>query len=274
MWWTAVNVHLCQFVFSMPAFHTHQSVSSVNWHLRHNKHQRNTCLLDANLSCAVSTSCISQGLSSQFVAYYSSPSLSTFCLPRGFFSAKMQSCKDEKSFEKGRGKSCQFFARPLFPHCHLESLLQEKKLFLSPLFVHVCRCRKGAKKKLTRFSYFDISTRSWLKQGFVFISIYMYVRVQESSLPVDFHMKTVEAWEGEMENSFYQNWMKRLWQDSKLQSDGGSIRMLAFEHFKIDKAEEFTIWYTCQGENSLGNILNFKIEILSSFAKLCQNQTN
>ena len=135
MWWTAVNVHLCQFVFSMPAFHTHQSVSSVNWHLRHNNHQRNTCLLDANLSCAVSTSCIiSQGLSSQFVAYYSSPSLSTFCLPRGFFSAKMQSCKDEKSFEKGRGKSCQFFARPLFPHCHLESLLQEKKLFF-PLFL-------------------------------------------------------------------------------------------------------------------------------------------
>ena len=33
----------------------------------------------------------------------------------------------------------------------------------------------------------------------------------------------------------------------RFQSDGGSIRMSAFEYFKIYKAGEFTIWYTCQG---------------------------
>ena len=32
----------------------------------------------------------------------------------------------------------------------------------------------------------------------------------------------------------------------RFQSDGGSIRMSAFEYFKIYKAEEFTIWYRCQ----------------------------
>ena len=163
---------------------------------------------------------------------------------RGFFSAKMQSCKEEKSFEKGRGKSRRFFGRPLFPHCHSES----------PLFPSFCSCLQfpprqvGAEEKVDttfRFSNFNIFTRASLEQGLVFIC---FLSTQESTQEIFIGRQWRVS-----KNSFYQNWMRRLWEESKLQSDGGSIRMSAFEYFKIYKPEEFTIWYTRRGENSLGN---------------------
>ena len=63
------------------------------------------------------------------------PQCQLFPLSRGFFSAKMPSCKDEKSFEK-RPRDKVLWPRPLFPHF---------VSFFRSLFVLVCSCHQGSR---------------------------------------------------------------------------------------------------------------------------------